>query len=119
MVANRAPRNMLRKKSKATIILFAIMAFTALVVKAEEPTNFLPFTDFDETTDTIIEFPLQYGERRNLKTTTNSSKFVRPEIKSITNGGKLTIKFDKEIDLPADMVEQLNANKDSFVLMQL
>jgi len=44
---------------------------------------------------------------------------VRPHIKEINNGGKLFINLDKEVEFPDDMVEQLNANKDTYVLMQL
>ena len=123
MVANRPSRNMLHKKSKTVTFLFAMMAFTALMAKAEESEKFLPFIDFDETTDNIIEFPLQDGgvNRRNLQdaSTSGKTKFVRPAVKSVTNGGKLTIKFDQAIELPNDMVNQLNANKESFVFMQV
>jgi len=48
-------------------------------------------------------------KRRSLQTT--PPEFVRPSVKSITNGGKLTINFDKDIQWPLDIVQILNAGK--------
>jgi len=45
--------------------------------------------------------------------------FVRPSVRSVTNGGKLTIKFDRDIEFPNNFIDQLNANKDSFIVLQV
>ena len=55
-------------------------------------------------------------KRRSLQTT--PPEFVRPSVKSISSGGKLTIKFDKDIQWPLDIVQRVNAGKTQFVTMR-
>jgi len=37
----------------------------------------------------------------------------------VTNGGKLTVKFDKEMSWPSDIESLLNDAKDTYVVMRV
>ena len=40
-------------------------------------------------------------------------------MKSVTNGGKLTITFDEPLEFPSDIVEKLNTDKETHIALQL
>lgn len=61
-------------------------------------------------------YQIDLDERRRHLDSVNTG-FVRPSVRSVTNGGKLTIKFDKEIEYPDNFIDQLNADKDSFIIL--
>ena len=56
---------------------------------------------------------------RQLAGSLSGSKFVRPHVKSVTNGGKLTITFDEPLEFPSDIVEKLNTDKETHIALQL
>jgi len=37
----------------------------------------------------------------------------------VTNGGKLTVKFDKDMSWPSDIMSLLNGDKDTYVIMRV
>jgi len=40
-------------------------------------------------------------------------------VKTVTNGGKLTIAFNSELEFPDDIVDQLNDKQEEFIVLQL
>lgn len=61
---------------------------------------------------------LQEDGRRQLDVAT-TEKFIRPIVKSVNNGGKLTVKLNQAVEFPDDMVSQLNTLKEALIVMQV